>query len=310
MMEKRKIGSLEVSVIGLGCDSFGRDIDEARTTEVCNAALDAGITFFDTADAYGKTQSEQFMGRALKGRRDEAVLATKFSEKLDEEHFGASPAYVRVAIEASLRRLDTDRIDLYQLHHPDPSVPIADTLGAMAELVEEGKVLEIGCSNFSLDQLREAEAAATPGKAKFVSVQKDYSLLGRAAELDVLPECVASGLAFLPYYPLYRGLLTGKYRRNEPLPEASRITDWTPERRAGVFTDRNIDIVEDLIAFAESRGHTILEVAFARLLAQPGIPSVIAGATSPAQVQSNAATLGWVLSEDDIAEIDRITLVE
>jgi aryl-alcohol dehydrogenase-like predicted oxidoreductase len=309
-MEKRKIGSLEVSVVGIGCNNFGGRIDEARTDEVCNTALDSGINFFDTADVYGGTKSEEFMGRVLKARRDEAVIATKFGMKLDDEHQGASPAYVRSAIEASLRRLNTDRIDLFQLHRPDPSVPIADTLAALGELVEAGKVLEIGCSNFSVAQLREAAAAVGAGKPKFVSVQNDYSLLNRGADLDVLPECAATGLAFLPFFPLFSGLLTGKYRRNEPLPEGSRLTAATPERQASAFTDRNYEIVENLTAFAEERGHTILDLAFARLLANPAIPSVIAGATSGEQVRANAATAGWDLTPEEIAEVDRLAPVE
>jgi aryl-alcohol dehydrogenase-like predicted oxidoreductase len=310
-MEKRKIGSLEVSVIGIGCNNFGGRIDEARTDEVCNTALDNGINFFDTADVYGATKSEEFMGRVLKARRDEAVIATKFGMKLDDDHLGgASPDYIRSAVEDSLRRLDTDRIDLYQIHRPDPSVPIADTLGALSELVEAGKLLEIGCSNFSVEQLREAAAATGAGSAKFVSVQNDYSLLKRDADLDVLPECAATGLAFLPFFPLFSGLLTGKYRRNEPLPEGSRLTAAPPERQASAFSDRNYEIVESLTAFAEDHGHNILDLAFARLLAYPAIPSVIAGATSGDQVRANAATAGWVLTADEIAEIDRLAPVE
>jgi aryl-alcohol dehydrogenase-like predicted oxidoreductase len=309
-MEKRKIGSLEVSVIGLGCNNFGWHIDEAKTDEVCNAALDNGINFFDTADVYGGTKSEEFMGRVLKARRDEAVIATKFGSKVDDDHQGAAPAYVRTAVEDSLRRLNTDRIDLYQLHRPDPSVPIAETLAALGELVEAGKVLEIGCSNFSVDQLREAEAAVGSGKPKFVSVQNNYSLLAREADLDVIPECAATGIAFLPFFPLFSGLLTGKYRRNEPLPEGSRLTGSTPERQASAFTDRNYEIVESLTAFAEERGHTILDLAFARLLADSTIPSVIAGATSGAQIRANAATAGWVLTQEEITEVDRLAPVE
>src|ERR1019366_2660360 len=174
-MEQRKIGSLSVSVIGIGCNNFGGRIDEARTAEVCNAALDVGINFFDTADVYGATKSEEFMGRVLKARRDEAVIATKFGGKIDDDHQGARPEYVKAAAEDSLRRLETDHIDLYQLHRPDPTVPIEETLGAMAELVEAGKVLEIGCSNFSVDQLREAKGAVRDGRPAFVSVQNDYS---------------------------------------------------------------------------------------------------------------------------------------
>jgi len=310
-MEKRKIGSLEVSVIGIGCNNFGGRIDEAKTGEVCNSALDSGINFFDTADVYGGTKSEEFMGRVLKARRDEAVIATKFGMRLDDAHEGgASPDYIRSAVEDSLRRLNTDRIDLFQLHRPDPSVPIADTLAAMGELVEAGKVLEIGCSNFSVEQIREAEAAVGAGKPKFVSVQNDYSLIKRGADLDVIPACAADGLAFLPFFPLYNGLLTGKYRRNEPLPEGSRLSAATPERQASAFSERNYEIVESLTAFAEERGHTILELAFARLLANPAIPSVIAGATSGAQAAANAATAGWALTPDEIAEVDRLAPVE
>ncbi|HEY5273530.1 MAG TPA: aldo/keto reductase [Acidimicrobiales bacterium] len=310
-MEKRKIGSLEVSVIGIGCNNFGGRIDEAKTGEVCNSALDSGINFFDTADVYGGTKSEEFMGRVLKARRDEAVIATKFGMRLDDAHEGgASPDYIRSAVEDSLRRLNTDRIDLFQLHRPDPSVPIADTLAAMGELVEAGKVLEIGCSNFSVEQIREAEAAVGAGKPKFVSVQNDYSLIKRGADLDVIPACAADGLAFLPFFPLYNGLLTGKYRRNEPLPEGSRLSSATPERQASAFSERNYEIVESLTAFAEERGHTILELAFARLLANPAIPSVIAGATSGAQAAANAATAGWALTPDEIAEVDRLAPVE
>lgn len=309
-MEQRKIGSLSVSVIGIGCNNFGGRIDEARTGEVCNAALDAGINFFDTADVYGGTKSEEFMGRVLKARRNEAVIATKFGMKIDDDHQGARPEYVRAAVEDSLRRLDTDHIDLYQLHRPDPSVPIAETLGALAELVDAGKVLEIGCSNFSVDQLREAKDSVRDDNADFVSVQNEYSLLKRGADADVLPECAATGLAFLPFFPLFSGLLTGKYRRNEPLPEGSRLTNAPAERQASAFSDRNYEIVEALTAFAESKGHTILELAFARLLANPAIPSVIAGATSADQVRSNAATAGWAMSADEIAEIDRLAPVE
>jgi aryl-alcohol dehydrogenase-like predicted oxidoreductase len=203
-LDTRRIGSLEVSVVGLGCNNFGWRLDEARSAEVIAAALDAGIDFFDTADLYGGTESEQFLGRALAPVRERVVLATKFGWQLDERRKGASPAYVRSAAEASLRRLRTDRIDLYQLHRPDPTVPIEETLGALHELVRAGKVREIGCSNFSAEQLRAAAAAAAvaPGAARFVSVQNEYSLLQRAPEAEVLPECERLGLAFLPYFPL------------------------------------------------------------------------------------------------------------
>ncbi len=210
-------------------------IGEGDSARVVHAALDAGITFFDTADIYGSTQSEVFLGRALAGRRDSAVIATKFGMKIDAGREGARPDYVRRAADDSLRRLGTDRIDLYQLHQPDPAVPIADTLGALEDLVRAGKVREIGCSNFSAAQLRDARAACEPGAAQFVSVQNELSLLKREAERDVLPECGRLGIKFLPYFPLASGLLTGKYRRGEPAPEQTRLSQgWAvavPDRR-------------------------------------------------------------------------------
>lgn len=299
-METRKIGSLDVSVIGLGCNNFGRRVDEAKTGEVISAAIDAGINFLDTADIYGGTKSEEFMGRVLAGRRDKVLIATKFGHKLDEEHQGAKPAYVRQAAEDSLRRLNIETIDLYQLHTPDASTPIADTLGALNDLVKEGKVREIGCSNFSVEQLREAEEAAKGG-ARFVSVQNEYSMLRREPEKGVLAECERLGLGFLPYFPLASGLLSGKYRKGQTLPEGTRIqegSDW--------LSEANLDIVESLVAFAEARGKTILDLAFAWLLAQPSVSSVIAGATSAAQVHANAATAGWTLTADEVAEVNRL----
>jgi aryl-alcohol dehydrogenase-like predicted oxidoreductase len=296
-MEHRRIGSLQVSVVGLGCNNFGWRIDENATTAVVNAALDAGINFFDTADIYAKGQSEEFLGRALGPRRDKVVLATKFGMKMDEERKGARPEYVRQASEDSLRRLGTDHIDLYQLHQPDPSVPIADTLGALDELVRAGQVRDIGCSNFSVDQLREAK--------RFVSVQNQYSLIHREPEVAVIPECERSGIAFLPFFPLASGLLTGKYRRGQPLPENSRGKDGFGPK---VFTDQNLDLVERLIQFATSRGHTLLELAVSWLAARPVVASVIAGAKSPEQVKANAAAAGWRLTTADLAEIEALVL--
>jgi aryl-alcohol dehydrogenase-like predicted oxidoreductase len=302
-MQTRQIGTLAVSVVGLGCNNFGGRLDADATAQVVHAALDAGINFFDTADIYGGTKSEEFLGRALAGRRSEAVIATKFGGKIDEARKGARPEYVRQAAEDSLRRLGIDCIDLYQLHMPDPEVPIADTLGAMNELVRAGKVHEIGCSNFSVEQLREAEAGVPPGGKRFASVQNHYSLFHRDPERDVLPECERLGLAFLPYFPLANGLLTGKYRKGQPPPEGTRLAggrfgDW--------LTEENLDRVERLIQFAESRGHTILELAFAWLLARPAVASVIAGATRPEQVRANVAAAGWTLTGDDLAQIDAI----
>src|SRR5438477_319047 len=221
-MQTRKIGSLEVSFVGLGCNNFGWRIDAEASAKVIDAAIESGITFFDTADRYGKGQSEDFLGRALGPRRDQIILATKFGMEMGKEQQGASPQYIPKAIEASLRRLKTDRIDLYQLHQPDPKTPVADTLSALDQLVRAGKVREIGCSNFSVAQMREA-ADAAKGGAHFVSVQNEFSLFHRDPENDgVLVECEAHGLAFLPYFPLASGLLTGKYRRRKKLPEGSR----------------------------------------------------------------------------------------
>jgi aryl-alcohol dehydrogenase-like predicted oxidoreductase len=302
-MDTRRIGSLEVSVVGLGCNNFGRRLDSGATSAVVDAALDAGINFFDTADVYGGTKSEEFLGRTLSRRRDEVVLATKFGAQLDEQRKGASPEYVGQAVEDSLRRLRTDRIDLYQLHRPDPEVPIEDTLGALDELVRAGKVREIGCSNFSAEQLRAAEGAARDGAARFVSVQNEYSVLHREPERDVLSECERLGIAFIPYFPLVSGLLTGKYRQGQPAPEGSRLQSG---RGDSLLTDRNLAVVEELIEFSESRGHTILELAFSWLLTRPAVVSVIAGATSSEQARSNAAAAGWQLTDEELTEIDSI----
>src|SRR5690349_11650479 len=217
-MEKRTIGSLQVSVVGLGCNNFGWRVDAATTARVVDAALDSGINFLDTADIYATGQSEEFLGRALKGRWNRVVIATKFGSKMDDQRQGAKPGYIMQAVEDSLRRLGTERIDLYQLHRPDPNTPIGETLGALERLVRSGKVREIGASNFSADQIREAEAAVPEGAARFVSVQNEYSLMHRQPEKDVLPECIRRGLAFLPYFPLANGLLTGKYRPGQELP--------------------------------------------------------------------------------------------
>jgi len=256
-MQTRKVGSLQVSVVGLGCNNFGWRIDAEASAKVIDAAIESGVTFFDTADRYGKGQSEDFLGRALGKRRDQIILATKFGMEMEKGQQGASPKYVLEAVDASLRRLRTDRIDLYQLHQPDPKTPITDTLGALDELVRAGKVREVGCSNFSVAQIREA-TDASQGRAQFVSVQNEFSLFHREPETNgVLPECERRRLAFLPYFPLASGLLTGKYREGKKLPEGSRAADgWGPK----VFTEQNLAIVELLIEFAESKGHTILVV--------------------------------------------------
>ena len=303
-METRHIGSLAVSVVGLGCNNFGMRLDADRSRDVVAAALDAGINFFDTADMYGGTKSEEFLGQALGKRRDEIVLATKFGWRIDDARQGAKPDYVRRAVEDSLRRLGTDRIDLYQLHKPDPHTPIADTLAVLDDLVRAGKVREIGCSNFSAEQLREARAAAGTG-ARFVSVQNEYSLLVRDPEPEVLAECERDGLAFIPFFPLASGLLTGKYLRGEPAPGDTRLTGGggLADR---FLNDHNRDVAQALGDFAARRGHSLLELAFSWLLRQKSVASVIAGATSAAQVEANVGATGWRLTADDLAEVDRI----
>ena len=302
-MQTRKVGSLEVSVVGLGCNNFGWRIDAEASAKVIDAAIESGATFFDTADRYGKGQSEDFLGRALGKRRDQIILATKFGMEMEKGQQGASPKYVREALDASLRRLRTDRIDLYQLHQLDPKTPITDTLGALDELVRAGKVRQIGCSNFSVAQIREA-ADASQSRAQFVSVQNQFSLFHREPETNgVLAECERRRLAFLPYFPLGSGLLTGKYRKGKKLPEGSRATDgWGPK----VFTEQNLAIVESLIEFAESKDHTILELAFSWLLSHKPVASVIAGASKPQQVRANAKAVNWQLSPGELAEIDSI----
>ena len=300
-MERRKIGSLDVSVVGLGCNNFGRRLDAEATAKVLHSAIDSGVTFFDTADIYGGTLSETYMGQAMAGKWDRVVLATKFGMEIDAEKKGAAPEYVRRACEDSLRRLQTGCIDLYQLHRPDPDVPIADTLGALSELVAEGKIREIGCSNFSVEHLRDVERSVPEGGRGFVSVQNHYSLFHREPEQGVLAECARQRLGFLPYFPLASGLLSGKYRKGQPIPEGTRIqvgSDW--------LNDRNLDIVEGLIAFAGGHGHTILELATSWLAAQPSVASVISGATKPDQVIANAKAADWKLTPAELSEVDKI----
>ena len=305
-MEKRRIGGLSVSLVGLGCNNFGIRLDQARTTEVVNAALDAGVDFFDTADIYGGTRSEEFLGRALAGKRERAIIATKFGLPLDEQRKGANPVYVRRAVEDSLRRLGTDRIDLYQLHRPDPTVPIADTLGALDDLVKQGKVREIGASNFSVAQIREAEAAVRPGGARFVSIQNEYSLLERSVEADVLPECAAKSIAFLPYFPLASGLLTGKYRVGQAAPEGTRLTEPNSQLRDRFLKDAQLTRAQQLADFAAKHGHSLLDLAFSWLAARSEVRSVIAGATSAAQIQANVRAVAWRLDADELGEVDRL----
>jgi aryl-alcohol dehydrogenase-like predicted oxidoreductase len=304
----RRLGDswIEVSAVGLGCNNFGRRLGLERTAAVLDAALEAGVTLFDTADVYGDGNSERLIGEVLEGRRAEFVLATKFGWELSGAE-GAPDAprgsreYIRWAIEASLKRLRTDRIDLYQYHRPDGTTPLEQTLAALDELVREGLVSAIGCSNFSAAQLEEAERISRDrGLARFVTLQNEYSLLQREIETEVAPACERLGVSILPYFPLASGLLTGKYRRGESGPEGSRLAGG----QAG--SDEQFDVVEALEAFADARGTGVLDVAIAGLAAQPAVASVIAGATRPEQIRANVAALEWQPSEADLAELDRI----
>ena len=300
-MRTRRLGSfdLEVTVVGLGCNNFGGRIDEAAARAVIDAALDAGVTFFDTADVYGnRGGSEEIIGRALGGRRDQVVLATKFGHDLGdgETARGARP-YIRKAVEASLRRLQTDRIDLYQYHRPDGLTPLEETLEALHELVREGTVRAIGSSNFTPAMVDEASAiAAERGLTPFVSEQSEYSWLRRGAEDALLPACERLGVSFIPYFPLASGLLTGKYAKGVPAPEGTRL-------HGRELSEHDLDRVERLRSFAKARGASLLQVAIGGLAAVPGVASVIAGATKPEQVRANAAAGAWEPSAEALAEL-------
>ncbi len=310
-MEHRSIGELSVSVVGLGCNNFGRRCDPAETADVVNAALDAGIDYFDTADMYGAGLSEEYLGRALRGRRDEVLLATKFGApgSNDEGVARGSAAWVRTAVERSLQRLGTDRIDHYQLHFPDPEVPIEETLGELHALVEEGKVREIGCSNFGSGRIREAsDVSKARGWTAFKTVQNRYSVLNRDPEPRVVPACAERGLGLIPYFPLESGLLTGKYRKGEKLPAGSRIAEFPEDQRKAFLGSETLDKVGRLRDYAEARGHTILELAISWLASSPAVVSVISGATRPDQVKANAAAASWKMTEGERAEIDSLVL--
>jgi aryl-alcohol dehydrogenase-like predicted oxidoreductase len=307
VMQKRSIGSLEVSVVGIGCNNFGVRSDAATTDAVVQGALDAGINFFDTADIYGATKSEVFLGKALGARRGDVVIATKFGMPIDDAHVGAAPSYVRQACEDSLKRLGTDYIDLYQLHVPDDTVPIGDTLGALGELVDAGKVREIGCSNLTVAQLREAKEAAGAGPA-FVSIQNQYSLLAREPEHDgVLETCNELGLGFLPYYPLANGLLTGKVRPGEAIPAGTRLAKMASDRSAHWLSGRLRSQVDLLVNYADKIEIPLLSLAFSWLLSHPQVSSVIAGASSAEQVSANASA-PRSLSAEQIATLNQLTL--
>jgi aryl-alcohol dehydrogenase-like predicted oxidoreductase len=306
-LQHRELGGLSVSVVGLGCNNFGRRVHLDGTRAVVDAALDAGVNFLDTADTYGgQGGSETLLGRVLRGRRDQVVLATKFGMDMGENGPSVRPrgsrAYIRESIDGSLRRLQTDVIDLYQYHRPDGETPIEETLGALDELVKAGKVRYIGCSNFSAAELDEAAGAAREnGFASFVSLQNEYSLLKRDIEADVVPECEQLGVGVLPYFPLASGLLTGKYRRGEAAPEGTRLAE-----RPRIADDETFDRLEAAERFARQHGIELLDVAIAGLAAEPMVASVIAGATKPEQVRANAAALRWSPTPEDLEELDSI----
>ncbi|HZZ31555.1 MAG TPA: aldo/keto reductase [Phenylobacterium sp.] len=304
-MKLRRLGTsgLKVSEVGLGCNNFGMRIDAKATQGVVDAALDAGITFFDTADIYGGTKSEEFLGKALGKRRGDIVLATKFGMRIgdDDRKKGGSRRWIMRAVEDSLTRLGTDWIDLYQFHQPDPDTPIDETLRALDDLVTQGKVRYIGNSNFTGWQIADADWTGA-GATRFVCAQNLYSLLERKVEFEVLPACEHFGLGFLPFFPLASGLLSGKYKRGEAAPEGSRLAAWGARGQAAM-NDKNFDKVEKLEAWAAERGHTLLELAFAWLLGHDVVSSVIAGATSPEQVKTNAATSGWALTSEEVKEV-------
>jgi aryl-alcohol dehydrogenase-like predicted oxidoreductase len=305
MIASRPFGDsgLQVSVVGLGCNNFGRRIGLDATRGVVDAALDEGVTFFDTADTYGRGQSEEFLGQALDGRRDRVTLATKFGMDMgDGKGPRGSRDYILQAIEASLSRLRTQTIDVYWYHRPDGVTPIAETLEALDELVRRGSVRAIGASNFSAQQLDEADAVARErGLTRFAAVQNQYSLLVRDAERDVLPACERLGIGFVPFFPLASGLLTGKYRRGEAAPSGARLSD-----REEIATDEQFELIDAFQGYADARGVSLVDIAIGALIARPVISSVIAGATKPEQVRANAAAARWQPSDEDLAELKEL----
>jgi aryl-alcohol dehydrogenase-like predicted oxidoreductase len=313
-MTYRRLGDsgLVVSVVGIGCNNFGRKLDLDGTRAVVDAALDAGINFFDTADIYGEPQgsSEELLGQVLKGRRDDVVVATKFGmdmHGLNGPDHGARGArrYIARAVEASLRRLDTDHIDLYQMHEPDPGTPIDETLAALDDLVTAGKVRYLGNSNFAGWQIADADwTASSQGRARFISAQNHYSLLERSVEAEVIPACERFGLGMLPFFPLANGLLTGKYKRDEAPPAGSRLSGGG--RYAERLAAADWDTIEALSEFAAQRGLSMLQVAIGGLAARPAVTSVIAGATTPEQVRANAEAGTWQPTDEDLDTLDAI----
>lgn len=307
MSTQRTIGSLSLPAVGIGCNAFGARIDADRVMSIVDAAIEHGVAFFDTADTYGTGQSEELLGQAIRGRRDEVVVATKFGMDMkgvngDDGGRRGSAAYVRTAVEASLRRLGVDHIDLYQLHTPDPGTPIAETLGALDELVQAGTVGAIGCSNMQAWQVVDASwTARQAGGASFVTAQNEYSLYNRTAEVELTPACLDLGVGILPYFPLAYGLLTGKYRRGEQAPSGSRL-----EAQSGRLDSADWDRIDQLEAFAARHDASILEVAMGGLAAQPAVASVIAGVTSADQVASNAAAGAWTPTPEQLDELAQI----
>lgn len=308
-MQYTSLGSsgLVVSALGIGCNAFGRRIDQDQTTAVVDAAFDAGVTFFDTADVYGIGESETMLGRALGARRDEVIIATKFGMDMGETYPGArenraSRGYIVRAVEGSLRRLGTDHIDLYQLHTPDRLTPIDETLDALSDLVRSGKVRYIGCSNLSAWEVADAvHVASAAGSASFISAQNEYSLYNRSAEVELVPALEHFGMSLLPYFPLAYGLLTGKYAQADEPPAGSRLAKETAR-----FESARWDIIEGFRAFADESGRSMLDLALGGLRAQPAVDTVIAGATRPDQVAANARAVEWEPTDDELTRIDAI----
>lgn len=306
-MEYRQLGrsGLQVSAIGLGTNNFGRRMDKRATEVVINHALDVGINMIDTANSYSAGLCEEFIGHALKGKRQKAIIATKVSSRMADgpNNAGNSRQHITAEVENSLRRLGTDYIDLYQIHWPDPNTPIEETLRTLDDLVHQGKVRYVGCSNFAAWQLCEAAwTSKTKGLPYFVSAQPKYNILDRDIESELIPFCAEYGVGILPYYPLANGFLTGKYRRGEDAPQGTRLA----ESDRGMLTEENFDMLEALEGFASKRDHTVLELAFAWLLSNPTVSSVIAGATKVEQVIGNARTVEWHLTSEDMKELNTI----
>jgi aryl-alcohol dehydrogenase-like predicted oxidoreductase len=317
-METRRLGNMKVSLTGLGLAQFGRDGDYAKAERIIHAALDNGINFFDTADIYGHAssgeyQSEDFLGRALAGRRNQALISTKFgystepTTQIVPPFKGLAPAYAEQAVDASLKRLQTDHVDLYQPHTFDPKVPIEETLGALARLIEKGKIRQIGSSRFTKDQIVAADAAARKNKVpRFVSTQAALNLLQRRTLTELVPTLEKLDIALIPFSPLANGFLTGKYRANRPPPPGAALTNAPPQLGGRILNEHNFQMLEALDAFAKARRHTMLELAFAWLAAQPKVVSVIAGATSPEQVVENSKASAWKLSNAEVTQVNAI----